>query len=303
MKSNNTKLFVGIIALILLIIIGFIIYWFYFRTSVIVNILPEFAIVEKGKTQKFTATVKGATNTAVDWSVDNPSLGVINPATGVFTASASSGAVVVSAKSKEDPTIIATAKVTLDAAQTPAPGPTGSTGSNGSTGSPGDVTGPTGSTCIGKDITRCGKLDATRSRDVYTPFEMMCANGEHIETLSVASDSGLHGIGGQCTGSTGTKFFGGLHGHTDFTVGWQNGKPPVGGYQRIQAWAGSEWDSVGKIIIYDKNGNQRSFATRMNTPETNLDCGRDGVITGIYGTSNTETNMINTLGIYCGYTK
>jgi hypothetical protein len=162
---------------------------------------------------------------------------------------------------------------------------------------------PTGPTCVGKDIKRCEKLNATKSRDTYTPFDFVCTNGEHIETLSAASAAGLHGIGGQCTGSKDMKFFGGSQGHNDKTVGWKNNKPPPGGYQKIRAWSGSEWDAVGKIIIYDKNGNEQSFATRTDPPEKVFDCGYDGVITGLHGSTNKKTNMINTLGVYCGYKK
>uniref|UniRef100_A0A6C0C8T5 BIG2 domain-containing protein n=1 Tax=viral metagenome TaxID=1070528 RepID=A0A6C0C8T5_9ZZZZ len=346
MNSTNTKIIIGIVSLIILLIICFASYRL-MKTDVKMNIVPDTAFVSNGESLQFTANVTGTTNTAVDWLVNDPSLGEINRS-GLFIAKGGEGTIIVSARSREDTNVISTATVTLETNDESAPQVPVATPNKPRTPSkpkpPPKVNNPTPApkkpvnqpdqpkiavnddspimpppvqttsnqntnpsprlptSCIGGDIKRCEKLGPTTSRDEYSAFEMFCGNGEYIETLSVSNGAGLHGIGGKCMGpGSESKFFGGTHGSMDKTVGWRNGKPPAGGYQKIRAWSGGEWDSVGKITVYDKAGGEMSFASRMDKPERLFDCGQDGVITGIYGTTNTNTNMINTLGIQCGY--
>lgn len=369
--NKNTKLLIGGgVSLILLLIIAFVVYWFYFRSTVVIDVSPSAIMLNAGEKKKFIATVTGTTNTAVDWAVNDQSLGTINAA-GEFTAGTTGGIVIVSATSKEDPSVSATAVATLKsangtvpAAATPAAGtPTATTPATGTVPAPagnnrpgtvptappgsvpttnpatrpatnGTIPGtapapaptsgtlpgnapvpapspapapapappkPSGPNCTGKDIKRCAKLPPTQSRDTYDPFDMLCTGGSYLESMAVTYHAGLHGVGGRCSGSRVEKFFGGPEGYNNKQILYKDGKPPKGGYQRIRAWSGSEWDSVGKIIVYDKEGNENEFAKRQDSPERNFDCGYKGVITGLYGTTNKKTNMINTLGVYCGY--
>ncbi|WLT30994.1 glycosyl hydrolase family 18 protein [Geothrix sp. PMB-07] len=73
---------------------------------------PTAAAVQTTKTQQFTATVTGASNTAVTWSVQETAGGAMD-ATGLYTAPATAGTYHVIATSVADATKSATAAVTV----------------------------------------------------------------------------------------------------------------------------------------------------------------------------------------------
>ncbi|MBI3489636.1 MAG: Ig-like domain-containing protein, partial [Acidobacteria bacterium] len=77
---------------------------------VAVSINPEALSVQPGKTQQFTATVTGSTNTAVAWSVQEASGGAVD-GSGLYTAPATPGTYHVKATSAADTSKSATADV------------------------------------------------------------------------------------------------------------------------------------------------------------------------------------------------
>ncbi|MBI1753820.1 MAG: hypothetical protein HY014_18440 [Acidobacteria bacterium] len=83
--------------------------------GVTVSVSPASATVQAAHTQAFTATVTGATNTAVTWSVQEASGGAVD-ATGLYTAPATAGTYHVKATSVADTSKSATATVTVTAA-------------------------------------------------------------------------------------------------------------------------------------------------------------------------------------------
>jgi hypothetical protein len=87
--------------------------------AITVTLSPAGAALWTGGTQTFQATVTGTTDTAVAWSVVEPSGGTIS-ATGRYTAPASPGTFRVKATSAADPTKAATAPVSVSVQ--PAPG-------------------------------------------------------------------------------------------------------------------------------------------------------------------------------------
>jgi hypothetical protein len=97
-----------------------------------VGISPASSTVQAGKTQQFTATVTGCTNTGVIWSVagvqgGNATVGTISTS-GLYQAPAnvpSTNPVAVTARSSYDSTALANASVTI-AVSTVAPAPSGS---------------------------------------------------------------------------------------------------------------------------------------------------------------------------------
>ncbi len=82
--------------------------------TVTVEISPQTATVVAGKTQKFTATVKNASNAEVTWSVKEQNGGTID-VSGEYTAPATAGDYTVVATSKHDPTVSASAAVKVTA--------------------------------------------------------------------------------------------------------------------------------------------------------------------------------------------
>jgi hypothetical protein len=83
--------------------------------TVAVAISPRTVSVAAGGSQTFTATVTGTTNTAVTWSVQEPSgCGSVTP-TGVYTAPGAAGTCHVVARSVADPSRTDTATVTVTA--------------------------------------------------------------------------------------------------------------------------------------------------------------------------------------------
>jgi len=88
-----------------------------FNSGVTVSINVNNATVEKGKTHQFAATVTGATDTTVVWSVSGATSTdtKIDPTTGLLTVAAdeTSTALTVVARSNEDTTKIAIAAVTV----------------------------------------------------------------------------------------------------------------------------------------------------------------------------------------------
>src|SRR5438067_1729060 len=82
---------------------------------VTVTISPKTATVNQGASQTFTATITGATNTAVTWTVTESAGGSITSA-GVYTAPAISGTYHVVVTSAADTTRSDTATVTVAAA-------------------------------------------------------------------------------------------------------------------------------------------------------------------------------------------
>jgi len=86
-------------------------------TGILVGVSPVSAAVRQKQTQQFTATVSGATDNSVTWSVDgvaggNSTVGTVS-ASGLFTAPAASGNHTVTATSVQDPTRSASAQVTV----------------------------------------------------------------------------------------------------------------------------------------------------------------------------------------------
>jgi hypothetical protein len=86
-------------------------------TGILVGVSPASAAVRQNGTQQFTATVSGATDASVTWSVDgiaggNSTLGTVS-ASGLYTAPAASGNHTVTATSVQDPTRSASAQVTV----------------------------------------------------------------------------------------------------------------------------------------------------------------------------------------------
>ncbi len=77
-----------------------------------VELTPATADVLAGGTQQFTATVTGAADTAVTWSVVEPGGGTVSP-TGLYSAPIQAGTWTVRAVSKAKPSAIAEAKVTV----------------------------------------------------------------------------------------------------------------------------------------------------------------------------------------------
>lgn len=89
--------------------------------AVVVKVSPASAAVQLGKTQSFTSTVTGTTNTAVSWSVASGG-GSINTTTGLYEAPANmpaSMSVTIRAASLVSPSAFATATVTLTAPPPP----------------------------------------------------------------------------------------------------------------------------------------------------------------------------------------
>ncbi|HEX4385096.1 MAG TPA: hypothetical protein VH083_19190, partial [Myxococcales bacterium] len=87
--------------------------------AVTIKVSPVSATVVAGKTQAFTCTVTGSTNTACTWSASSGSIS----AAGLFTAPATAGVLVVVAKSAADATKTASAAVTVTASTTTTPPP------------------------------------------------------------------------------------------------------------------------------------------------------------------------------------
>lgn len=79
--------------------------------AVTVALSPTSALVQAGRTQQFTATVSGSTNTAVTWSATGGSVS----SSGMYTAPNSAGSYLVTAESMADNTISASAGVTVTA--------------------------------------------------------------------------------------------------------------------------------------------------------------------------------------------
>jgi hypothetical protein len=82
------------------------------RTGVAVGVLPQTAQVLPGGSVSFAATVTGAADTSVSWSVSETGGGVVDTA-GRYVAPQATGTFHVVAKSNADPTTSATATVTV----------------------------------------------------------------------------------------------------------------------------------------------------------------------------------------------
>jgi len=80
--------------------------------GVSVTVSPTSASVQSGRTQQFTASVTGSTNTAVTWSATGGSIS----SSGLYTAPNSGGSYVVKVTSAADSTASASAAVTVTAA-------------------------------------------------------------------------------------------------------------------------------------------------------------------------------------------
>jgi hypothetical protein len=90
------------------------------NSAVNVSVAPSSASVTANGSKAFTATVTGASNTQVTWSVVETNGGSIT-ANGVYTAPATAGTYHVKAVSAADSTKSATATVTVTAASSPPP--------------------------------------------------------------------------------------------------------------------------------------------------------------------------------------
>ena len=89
--------------------------------AITVAISPSSASVQAGATQAFTASVTGATNTSVSWSVAEGSSGGAVTSSGVYTAPSAPGSYHVVAASEAKPSATATAVVTVNAIPPPPP--------------------------------------------------------------------------------------------------------------------------------------------------------------------------------------
>jgi len=81
-------------------------------TGVVVSVTPSTVNVAPSSEVQLTATVTGTTNTGVTWSVSPLGMGTVN-SDGLFTASATTGAVTVTATSKANPSASAFSRVTI----------------------------------------------------------------------------------------------------------------------------------------------------------------------------------------------
>jgi autotransporter family porin len=81
------------------------------QPAVSVSISPGSASVQAGSTQQFTATVTGATNTAVTWAATSGTI----TTSGLYTAPSTAGTYTVTATSQQDTTKNASATVTVTA--------------------------------------------------------------------------------------------------------------------------------------------------------------------------------------------
>ncbi|WLT30993.1 fibronectin type III domain-containing protein [Geothrix sp. PMB-07] len=148
--------------------------------AVSVAISPVAITVQAGKTQAFTATVAGSTNTAVTWSVVGSQAGSISSG-GLYTAPDTAGTFQVKATSVADTAKSATATVTVTSA-VPAPVITAFTATPASV-APGassslswTVTGATSLTIGGLgDVT--GKSAATVTPATTTTYTLTASNG------------------------------------------------------------------------------------------------------------------------------
>ncbi len=84
-----------------------------------VSVSPSSASIRANATQAFTATVTGAANTGVSWSVAEGTSGGAVTSSGVYTAPSAPGSYHVVAASAADPSATATAAVTVTAAPPP----------------------------------------------------------------------------------------------------------------------------------------------------------------------------------------
>lgn len=239
-------------------------------TNGTITITPSSATVQNNTTQQFTS------NIPVNWSVSNSTMGSID-ANGLFTAKVPSGSVTVTATSKTDSTKKSSATIQLA-----------------------QYSGPGNDKCnLGGEFVRCDIKGPTISPEISTPFEVMCPNGEYVDALSGAGSKATHGIGIKCSGLGGEQYFGSRKDNYFERIGWKDGKPPVGGYQRLEPWYGQSWNSVGRLNIYDKAGELYYLGAQTDNPRTDMDCGKDGVISGVFGTTN--GGVLNTIGVRCSY--
>ena len=91
-------------------------------SRVSVAIVPATATIPEGGSLSFLATVKGATDTTVTWSVQLGATGGSITSSGVYTAPNTLGTYGVIATSVADPTAIASAVVTIELPTSPAAG-------------------------------------------------------------------------------------------------------------------------------------------------------------------------------------
>ncbi len=117
------------------------------RAAVTISLSPGYSQIVVGQTLQFNAAVSGTTNTAVTWQVDNATGGVAASGTvsqtGLYTAPSSlpnPAVATITAVSKADPTVSATATVTLLAHASA--GNTFYVAANGSDGNPGTLGAP-----------------------------------------------------------------------------------------------------------------------------------------------------------------
>lgn len=238
------------------------------NSSIIIT--PSNATVQNNTTQQFTS------NIPVNWSVSNSTMGSID-VNGLFTAKVPSGSVTVIATSKSDSTKKTSVTVQLT-----------------------QYDGPSNDKCnLGGEFVRCDIKGPTISSEISTPFEVMCPDGEYVDALSGAGGKATHGIGIKCSGLGGEQYFGSRKDNYFERIGWKDGKPPTGGYQRLEPWYGQLWNSVGRLNIYDKAGELYYLGAQTDNPRTDMDCGKDGVITGVFGTTN--GGVLNTIGVRCSY--
>jgi len=87
-----------------------------------ISVTPNSTSVQTQGSVQFSATVSGSSNTAVTWKAG---LGTIS-ASGLYTAPSSAGTDTIIATSQADPTKLASASVTIQAAQAPPPPTSGS---------------------------------------------------------------------------------------------------------------------------------------------------------------------------------
>uniref|UniRef100_A0A6C0C830 BIG2 domain-containing protein n=1 Tax=viral metagenome TaxID=1070528 RepID=A0A6C0C830_9ZZZZ len=114
-KRSNTTLWIVIAVVVLLVLIGGGVgLWYYMKKDIVISISPLTDTLMQNEQRRFTAIVRDTSgktiNDSVTWKVDSPSARIDD---GNFTATGSSGSVIVTATSVEDPSKSASATVTL----------------------------------------------------------------------------------------------------------------------------------------------------------------------------------------------
>ncbi len=154
------------------------------------EVSPSRATLAAGGTQRFVATVKGSSITAVAWSVESPSAGMIS-SDGEYTAPATGGTFTVLARSVVDATAVATATVEVTAGELTVAPPSASL-------RPGQTQAFTASEAVswgvpeagGGTITAAGLYTAPPASGVFHVIARSQGDANRTKTVTVTVDSG-----------------------------------------------------------------------------------------------------------------